>query len=31
MRFADKKMNIHNNVYITETEFLLYSIDTSMV
>ena len=30
MRFAVKKINIHN-VYITETEILLYSIDTSMV
>ena len=30
MRFPVKKITIHNNVYITETELLLYSIDTSM-
>ena len=31
MRFAVKKKDEHNNVYITETEQVLYSIDTSMV
>ena len=32
MRFAvKKKKDQHNNVYITETEQVLYSIDTSMI